>query len=113
MQSPKEVAAGIRDILDLIKEHAPNAKVILHDVFPRGETPLDPSRLNNVAINDIIATYHDGKNVFYHPIGHVFLKDDETINPAIMPDALHLSEEGYKLWANALEPMLAELTGDK
>ncbi len=31
----------------------------------------------------------------------------------IMPDYLHPNEAGYKIWAEAIEPKVAELMGDK
>ncbi|MDC0935248.1 hypothetical protein OAS39_03100 [Pirellulales bacterium] len=44
----------------------------------------------------------DGERVHWLDIADVFLEDDDTLSAAIMPDALHLSEEGY-------EPKLQEL----
>ena len=42
-------------------------------------------------------------------IGDVFLDEDGTLPESIMPDALHLSPEGYRRWAEAIEPKLKEL----
>ena len=47
--------------------------------------------------------------IYYLDIGRVFLGDDGKISPEIMPDFLHLSETGYKLWAEAIEFKVAEL----
>ena len=82
---------------------------MLLGVFPRGKKSLDPKRLNNVAINQRIRKFHDGERVHYLDIGSVFLEEDGTLSPKIMPDALHLSPEGYKRWAEAIEPKLQEL----
>ena len=41
------------------------------------------------------------------------IESNGSISPSIMPDALHLSEAGYKIWANAIEPRLKELLGEK
>jgi beta-glucosidase len=30
-----------------------------------------------------------------------------------MPDLLHLSEKGYRIWAESIEPKVAELMGEK
>ena len=109
MQDPTEVAGGVERIVELLHEKSPATKVLLLGVFPRGKQPLDEKRLNNVAINQRIRKLHDGDRVHYLDIGSVFLEDDQTLSPEIMPDALHLSPEGYKRWAEAIEPKLREL----
>ena len=78
-------------------------------MFPRAKEPLDPLRLNNVAINQIIRRFHDGERVHYLDIGHTFLEPDGTLSAEIMPDALHLSPAGYQRWAEAIEPSLQAL----
>ncbi len=109
MQDPAEVAGGVERVLELLEEKSPETKVLLLGVFPRGKTSLDHKRLNNVAINQRIRRLHDGDRVHYLDIGSVFLEDDASLSPKIMPDALHLSPEGYKRWAEAIEPKLKEM----
>jgi beta-glucosidase len=46
------------------------------------------------------------------PIGQVFLEDDGSISPEIMPDALHLTTAGYKQWRDAIEPTLQRMLAD-
>lgn len=108
-QKPDQVAAGIERILAILKEQTPETKVLLLGIFPRGGSTLDPKRLNNVAINQILQKKSDGDRVRYADIGHIFTDDEGKLPKSIMPDSLHLSEEGYKLWAEAIEPMLKDL----
>ncbi|MEM8668190.1 MAG: sulfatase/phosphatase domain-containing protein [Planctomycetota bacterium] len=108
-QDPSEVAAGIRRILDILEQRLPETKVVLHGIFPRGPSPLDAKRLNNIAINQQIRRFADGDQVHFLEIGDQFLEEDGTISKEIMPDLLHLTTEGYQRWANALEPKLTEL----
>ncbi|MCD6339975.1 MAG: sulfatase-like hydrolase/transferase [Verrucomicrobia bacterium] len=109
MQDPEQVAAGIRRIIDIILERSPKTKVLLLGVFPRGHSPLDMGRLNNIAINQIIRRFADNKRVFYMDIGHVFLDPDGALPKSLMPDYLHPNAEGYRRWAEAIEPMLKKL----
>ncbi len=109
LQDPLEVAEGVKRILEILQERLPDTKVILHGIFPRGPNPLDPMRLNNIAINQVIRRYADGDRVQFLEIGDQFLEADGTISKEIMPDLLHLSSEGYQRWANALAPKLKEL----
>ena len=109
MQDPEQVAEGIEDILEILKERKPDTKVLLLGIFPRGRTPYDEMRLNNVAINQIIRRFADGERVHYMDVGNVFLNADGYLPAEIMPDALHLNAAGYKLWAEAMEKKLSEL----
>lgn len=109
MQNPQEVAAGVKRILEILAERTPKTKIILHGIFPRGRDRFDLKRLNNIAINQSIRRFADGDKVHFLEIGDAFLEPDGSLAPEIMPDALHLSEEGYERWAKSLEPKLVEL----
>lgn len=109
MQDPNEIAGGAERILQLLADKSPATKVLLLGVFPRGQTPFDEKRLNNIGVNQRIRRLADGERVHYLDIGHVFLESDGTLSKEIMPDYLHLSEKGYERWANAIEPALKEL----
>ncbi len=109
MQEPAEVAEGVEKILGVLESKSPETKVLLLGVFPRGKQALDAKRLNNVAINQRIRRLHDGERVHYLDIGQVFLEEDGRLSPEIMHDALHLTPEGYRRWAEAIEPTLQEL----
>jgi N-acetylglucosamine-6-sulfatase len=108
-QDPSEVAAGVKEILQILADRLPDTKIVLHGIFPRGAGSLDEKRLNNIAINQQIRRFADGDRVRYLEVGDQFLEPDGSISPSIMPDQLHLSAKGYDLWAEALEPTLKEL----
>ena len=108
-QDPEEVAAGVEDILGLIKKNVPKTKILLLGIFPRGQSPQDLKRLNNVMINQKIRRFADGERVHYMDLSNEFLEPDGTIDKKIMPDYLHLSEAGYERWARAIQPKLEEL----
>lgn len=109
MQAPAEVAAGVEKILGIVAKRSPETKVLLLGIFPRGRTKENVARLNNMAINQIIRRFHDGERVHYLDIGKAFLDKKGGLSEQIMPDALHLSPKGYRLWAEAIEPALKEL----
>ena len=58
------------------------------------------------SINETIAKLDDGSRVHYLDIGQSFLEKDGAIAREIMPDFLHLSRKGYRIWAEAMEPTL-------
>ncbi len=103
--TPEEIAQGITAIVDEIRKRLPNTKILLLGVFPRGEKPA-AIRDRLKAVNDKIAKLNDGSHVRFLDIGAAFLNEDGTISRKIMPDFLHLSREGYRKWADAMEPTL-------
>lgn len=109
MQDPSQTAAGIERILNILKERSPKTKVLLLGVFPRGKDPHDRGRVINQGINQIIRRLADNDRVHYMDLGDHFLQSDGDLPASIMPDALHLNEEGYRIWAEAMEPKLKEL----
>jgi lysophospholipase L1-like esterase len=105
----EDVAAGITAIVKEIQGKSPATKILLLGIFPRGEKP-NPAREKNDKVNTMVAKLDDGgKTVKYLDIGGKFLETDGTISKEIMPDSLHLSEKGYKIWADAVLPSVKEL----
>ncbi len=83
--------------------------MLLLGIFPRGETLADAFRQQNEATNALIRPLADGKRVFWMDLASVFLSADGTLSREIMPDVLHLSEEGYQRWAEAILPEVKRL----
>lgn len=107
--SPEQTAAGVKMILDILGKKLPETKVLLLGIFPRGATKDDAMRKQNVATNNIISGFADGKRVFYMDIGNTFLQPDGTLPKVIMPDLLHLNATGYQMWTDAIEGKVKEL----
>lgn len=107
-----EIGAGVKACIAAIREKLPETRILLLSVFPRGEKP-NPQREKNAEASRIAAGAADGKMVFSMDIGDSFLEPDGTLTKEIMPDSLHLSEEGYRRWAAAIESKVKELLGEK
>lgn len=109
---PEDTAAGIRAIIDRIEKKCPKAKILLLGVFPRSEAADHPHRRLNIAVNEIIKGFADNKQVFYKDISPAFFNDKGELSKDIMPDYLHLTPEGYRRWAEAIEDDVATLLGE-
>ncbi len=112
-EDPKETALGIKAILDDMQERMPKTKILLLAIFPRGIDDNDPLRKLNMATNKIIKTYADGKRVFFLDINAKFLDKKRVLSKEIMRDRLHPGAKGYQIWAEAMEPKIKELMGQK
>ncbi|MFI4875224.1 MAG: platelet-activating factor acetylhydrolase IB subunit, partial [Blastopirellula sp. JB062] len=108
-----ETAAGIKKIVAKFQEKLPNAKLLILGVFPRSAAKQDEMRKLNDGTNEIIKDLADGEKVFYLNINDVFLTEDGTLSKEVMPDLLHPKEKGYRMWAEAMEPTVAKLLGEK
>lgn len=106
-----EIADGVRAIVGTLREKLPGAKILLLDIFPRGEVP-NPQRGKICQVNQLLEKLHDGEHVYFLSIGHHFVDDEGRISTEIMPDHLHLSERGYRIWAEAIGPTLSKLLGE-
>ena len=106
--TPEEIAEGIRAIVQTLRVKLPASRILLLGIFPRGESPM-PGRERIAAVNSRIARLDDGKSVTYLDVGPVFIQPDGKIARDVMPDFLHLSEKGYRIWADAMEPTLWSL----
>ena len=104
-----DTTAGIKAVLDELQAVWPKTKLLVLSVFPRGEGPEDKMRKLNDEINVEVAKLADNKKIFVQDISASFMAPDGTLPKEIMPDKLHLSGQGYELWAKAMDPKLKEL----
>lgn len=107
--SAADTIRGITAVVADLRRRLPTARVLLQAVFPRDARPGTPFRAAIAEVNRAIAGLADNQHVFWLDLGNDFLEADGTIAKQIMPDALHLSAEGYARWARRLTPKLREL----
>jgi len=111
-QTAEQIAEGVQAVTDKLKDKLPKTKVLLLAIFPRGEK-ADPKRALVASVNKLLAKVADGKRVFFLDIGPKLVGADGVIDPAIMPDLLHLSAKGYAIWAEAIEADLKKVLEEK
>ncbi len=112
MQKAEETAQGIKAIISSIQKISPKTHILLLAIFPRGEHPDHQMRVRNTEINDIIKTYANDK-ITYLDISSKLLTEDGILTKKVMPDRLHPQGDGYQIWAEAMEPTLKKLLGEK
>jgi lysophospholipase L1-like esterase len=103
-----ELAEGIAANVREINKRLPESKVLLMGLLPRGETPDHPHRTQVKEVNTIISKLDDGKRVFFIDVGAQMLLPNGKISKAAMPDLLHLSAAGYKIWADGIQEKIDE-----
>jgi lysophospholipase L1-like esterase len=101
--TPEEVAEGISAICDEVRRQSPESHVIVMGIFPRGAKATGRFRGPILATNRLLAErFANDAAVKYLDIGAKFLASDGSLPAALMPDGVHPSDAGYRLWADAL-----------
>lgn len=108
----EQTVEGIRLLVAQLRKHLPESKILLLSIFPREDLP-EAMRAKPAAVSKAISTLHDGRNVFFLDIGKSFLGADGHIPREVMGDLLHPTTAGYRIWAEAMEPTLAKLMGER
>lgn len=96
----EQTLEGVLKVIQTLRAQAPKAKLLVHEIFPRGER-FNPMRGEIAQVNQVLRTQPDVRVL---GIGDRWVRADGSISAAIMPDFLHLSPEGYSQWAQALKP---------
>lgn len=106
---PDQIIKGDLKIVEEIHKKLPDTKLLLLGIFPRGAEPNNPARAKIKTVNAALAKLDDGKKTRYLDIGNKFLDASGNLPKEIMPDFLHPNAEGYKIWADAMQPLLDEM----
>ncbi len=122
--SAEEVADGIKAVCAEIRARLPATDILVLAIFPRAMGSREQRELieNGATYNDqwarndqtnkLVSEIADNKTVYFKDINQSFLDEDGVLTREIMPDLLHLSEDGYRIWAEAIEPTVRELMGE-
>jgi lysophospholipase L1-like esterase len=111
---PDRLAAAIRSAAQLVQCKLPRARVLLVGVLPRGERTSGDGQVVSEAryaenigdVNRELARADDGERLRFVDAGARFRGADGKVDRALMPDGLHLSADGYRALADAIEPVL-------
>jgi len=110
--SENDILDGVTAIVNQIRSRQPETKVLLLGIFPRGKA-FNAQRGKILQVNQALERLDDGQHIFFLDIGSKFIENDGSITVGMMRDALHPGEAGYKVWADAMEPKVKELLGEK
>jgi lysophospholipase L1-like esterase len=106
---PDAVVKGNAAILKVLAEKLPRSKVLLLGLFPRDEKSGTDFRKRIETANQGLELLASQLKIPFLDLAPKFLQADGTLPKEIMPDFLHLSEKGYQIWADAMEPVLKVL----
>ena len=107
------ITRGLRALIDLTRRKAPNATIIVTGILPRNDTATDRlaviPEINRINAN--LAGFANGRSIRYLNINDKLADSTGKLIDGMTVDGLHLSLEGYQIWADALKPIFTKLLG--
>ncbi|WDE99326.1 GDSL-type esterase/lipase family protein [Lentisphaera profundi] len=106
----EDIAFGIKTIIAELKKRLPESKILLFNVFPRHHSRGKGEDYKEVqALNKLLPALADNKQVFHHDLSPIFQDANGELKTELYGrDRLHLSNQGYTAWGNALNTILAK-----
>jgi lysophospholipase L1-like esterase len=104
----EDVVKGVTICVRAVRKRAPKARILLMGITARnsdGSTALMPTTRR---INARLAKLADGDTVRFCDINGRLADETGRLHEGMTEDGLHLSDEGYQVWADAIRPTLTE-----
>ena len=119
----EQIADGIKAIVCQLRTKLPETKILILAIFPRADNEqikdkksgaaTNPQWAKNNKTSKLASKLADNKTIFYLDINKKLLNKKGILTREIMPDLLHPNEKGYQIWAEAMEPTIVKLMGEK
>jgi beta-glucosidase len=104
----EEIADGMIAVCGRLNKYFPDMKILLLANFPREPGPCSQREKLKKA-NRLASRIADGKQFFYLDLSYRFLDQNLGLRTDLMPDNLHPNAEGYRVWAEAMMPLIPKL----
>ena len=109
--SAEEMIDGVTAVIEKLRTKLPKTEILLLDIFPRGQR-INAQRGKILQVNQVLSRLDSRPHVTFLRIGQNFVSPNGSIAKDIMPDFLHLTPNGYEIWAKSIESTLARLMGE-
>ncbi|MDN5202245.1 GDSL-type esterase/lipase family protein [Fulvivirgaceae bacterium BMA10] len=106
-----EVTEGILKILNLIREHLPDSKILLLGPLPAGNESDHPYRRKYKSVHKgLLKEMKKRKDVLYMDMGEFLIAEDGKLNTNYYSrDGIHLIAGGYEQWALTIFPIIEKM----
>jgi len=104
---PEDVASGARAIAQEFRRRLPHTRVILLGILPVRQQAKWALCQQTNAINAMLAYNED--EVVYLDLADRFTQEDGSQIAELFTDGTHLTEAGYNVWADAIDPMIERM----
>ena len=101
--TPEDIASGVRAVMDATREKFQGVKIILVSILPNARATEKMA-----SVNPMIEKFADNQSVFYFDLASKFTPSGDNWK-GLGRDKLHLTQEGYEIWANELDRLLPKV----
>ena len=104
------IFVGIKHLVDVIHSKCPTTKVLVMAIFPREHKGDVPVQMQNIkAVDAELPKLDDGNLTRVLNINDKFYDADGKFRQDLFSDGLHPNAAGYKVWADAMQPLLDQM----
>ena len=109
---PANVAKGVEKIVALIKAKQPDARLILHPIFPRGNSPKPTKHhasasSRNDKTNALLKEFASKHpEITWIDFNEKLVDSSGWVPKNLMRDGIHPSAAGYDIWMDAILPVV-------
>jgi lysophospholipase L1-like esterase len=104
---PKDVANGVRAIAQVFRRRLPHTRVIMMGILPVSNKTKWTNCQQVNALNAALSC--NNNEVVYLDLQDKFLLYDGSINKQLFTDGTHLTIDGYRVWAESLDPLVSPM----
>jgi lysophospholipase L1-like esterase len=109
--SPADIAQAVGAIIGEIRQRSPEAHILLLGILPRSERANHPVRETVRSVNGLLSKLEDADHVTFLDFGDKLLQPDGSLTKDVTTDFTHLTADGYKIFADAIQPIVERLLG--
>lgn len=107
----ENVALGIKACADKLRELYPDIKILVLDIF-MAQNPDSGCRTRAAATNAMLPELFKGyENLQIMDLNDLWVGQDGVIPRELMKDLVHPTREGYVLWGNRVDSVVAKMLG--
>lgn len=99
-KTDQEILTNLQKIMQRLRQTHPQAQVIINSVLPTRLATIPSDR--TIPLNQQIARLAEQEGVSYLALTSAFTDTDGALRREFTTDGLHLSPQGYTVWAKAL-----------
>jgi lysophospholipase L1-like esterase len=106
--TPDEIVEGVLAVCEEIRNRVPGCRVLVMGLLPRAPKRfIDPIRTTNRMLAEACRL----QDIHFMDLWTSFADPDGLPRSHLMADTTHPNREGYRVWAEAIEPLIAEWLG--
>ena len=110
-----DVASQVIALIEKIREQAPRSRLIVESLLPinesNGRWRTLAGRTDDIPIaNMYISAYCESAGIIFIDLFHQMTEPgSNSLRPELSADGLHITEEGYRIWASLLKEQIAAI----